>query len=139
MSLGGTVTTFTIPGAFATYAWGMNNRDQVVGQYDMGTYTYGFRRDADGTLTYPIFAPGATRISLSGINDHGLMVGIVVGDAGSSGIFFRSLGQYALYDYPQAEATYFASINNRGLICGSYYIDTGYRSFIVRVRSAAGE
>jgi uncharacterized membrane protein len=138
-SLGGTVTNFTIPGSVYASANDINNLDQCVGSYDSdGTHLYGFRRDADGTLNYPIGVRGADTL-LYGINDHGEMVGLVGDFPEEHGVYFRSPGEYAIYDYPGASYTYFTGINNRGLICGNYVIGSKGSGFIARVRPTTGE
>ena len=58
--IGGTATLFAIPGSSDNLADGINNLDQCVGFYVLERTAAGFRRDADGTLTYPITAPGST-------------------------------------------------------------------------------
>lgn len=140
VTIGGTSTLFQVPGSSYNLASGINNLDQCVGFYVVGTTTEaGFRRDADGTLTYPISVPGSTNTSLSGINDTGSMVGAMVDTTGGHAVFFQPSGMSTVYDYPGATGTSFSGINNKGLICGSYGDATGSHSFIVRVRPAAEE
>ena len=139
VNIGGTVTTFVIPGAVGTGAQGINNLDQVVGAYTNGDTAYGYRRDPDGTLVYPFAVPGAWFTALRGINDDGWMVGTVANPATHGGLF-PSSGGFVLYDYPGASITTFTGINSRGLICGSYYDDQGNpHGFIVRVSPASEE
>jgi len=141
VSIGGTVTNFSVPGADGTGAEGINNLDQVAGSYSIGNVTYGYRRDADGTLDYPIAVPGVVFTGLRAINDQGWIVGNVSSPtSGTHGVLFRSPDQYVLYDYPGAGVTAFEGINNHGLICGDYFDDRGrVHGFIVRVRLAASE
>ena len=139
VSIGGTVTILSLGGQVQTSVGGINNFDQVVGHYVEGTSRFGFRRDADGTLQYPIAVASALKTQLEGINDNGQMVGSVSNDGISwSAVFFLSPGQHVLYNYPGAANTYFDGINNRGLICGSYYKGTGTgvgrHGFIVRMK-----
>jgi uncharacterized membrane protein len=138
VSINGVVTLFTVPGADATYANGINNLNQVVGDYWVDGHVHGFRRDADGTLNLPIDAPDSTDTYLYAINDNGLMVGQALDGHGYHGILFRSPRESALYDYPGASITDFQAINKSGQICGSYY-DGLHHGFVVRVRSATGE
>jgi hypothetical protein len=139
VAIDGTTTSFTIPGADSTVASGINNLNRCVGYYSVGVNIYGFLRDADGTLTYPIAVSGATVTVLMGINDSGQMVGGVGDPAGSHGIFFESPHRHSIYDYPGSDGTYFAGINNRGIISGNAALhSTGQNQpFVARVRPVA--
>jgi hypothetical protein len=141
VNIGGTVTTFVVPGADGTGAEGINNLDQVVGAYTVGATTYGYRRDADGTFVYPFAVPGAWFTALRSINDHGWMVGTVASlTTGTQGVLFRPSGEFVLYGYPGAGVTTFNGINSRGVICGNYYDEQGNpHGFIVRARAASEE
>jgi len=133
--IGGTATLFTIPGSSYNLADGINNLDQCVGFYVNEPIAAGFRRDADGTLTYPITAPGSpSTTALAGINDSGSMVGVMVDTAGVRAVFFDPSGRSTVYDYPGATSTRFSGINNKGMICATYDDGNGTHSFIVRVR-----
>jgi uncharacterized membrane protein len=137
----GVVTSFNVPGSTFSQAIDINSLNQTVGFYGDGRRVLGFRREADGTITYPIAAAGANYTYLSGINDNGSMVGFVYDNTGRQhAILFQSLGKQARYDYPGAGSTSFWGINNGGLISGSY-VDTSLatHNFIARVRPAAAE
>jgi hypothetical protein len=140
VNIGGTTTTFNVPGADGTGAYGINNLDQVVGVYGIGSDTFSYRRDADGTFEYPFAVPGMPT-ALRGINDRGWMVGSVE-ESGviTHGVLFSSRGAFVLYDYPGAIWTYFTDINNGGFICGTYGDNSGAaHGFIVRATAAAEE
>ena len=139
LGIGNGTTYFTVPGATSTSGYGINNLNQCVGSYALRDRSYGFRRDADATLNYPIGVLGATTTVLTGINDNGVMAGWVA-EGYDRGVCFRTPNDFALYDYPGASATVFNGINNRGLICGTY-TDASLRhhGFMGRVRSAASE
>ena len=62
------------PGSTLTEAFGINNRDQVVGLYSNGTSTEGFLYSG-GTYTTLSF-PGNTDTQAWGINDRGQIVGL---------------------------------------------------------------
>jgi hypothetical protein len=139
VSIGGTLTNFKVPGSVYTDVEGINNLGQCVGNYQArNNHHFSFRRNADGTLKYPI---GDRDTFLHGINDHGEMVGLVDYAQGFRfhGIFCPSPNQSFTYDYPGAEFTWFHGINNRRLICGTYFADGAYHGFIVRVRPSADE
>ena len=140
VTIAGTPMLFQVPGSSINFAYEINNLDQCVGYYVVGTTrAAGFRRDADGTLTYPISVPGSTNTTLSGINDIGSMVGAMVDATGGHAVFFQPSGMSTVYDYPGATCMSFSGINNKGLICGSYSDTNGSHAFIGRVRPAAGE
>jgi probable HAF family extracellular repeat protein len=70
----GVCTTIDFPGAQATQPNDINNRGQIVGQYEADGVAHGFLLDG-GTFT-TIDAPGASRSTqVIGINDRGEMVG----------------------------------------------------------------
>ena len=140
VTIGGTTTTFNVPGADGTGAYGLNNLDQVVGNYSAGGDAFGYRRNADGTFEYPFAVPGMGSTSLRGINDRGWMVGSVE-ESGAviHGVLFTSRGAFTLYDYPGAAWTYFTGINNGGFICGTCGDDTGVHGFIVQAKFATEE
>jgi hypothetical protein len=136
VSIDGTLTTFVIPKTGAIDAPGINNLNQVVGGAARLETEYSFRRDADGTLNWPIRAPGFTNTDMFGVDDKGRMVGFVT-DLGTNtqAVFLRPSHRFAFFEYPGALDTEFMDINNRGQICGRYFApDFTYHSFVVRVR-----
>lgn len=133
----GTVTFFEVPGADFTTPVAMNNLNQCVGFYSSEGGWFGFLRDADGTLTYPISASSSGTTFLYGINDNGSMVGTAADRRDVlHAVFIPSLGKAARYDYPGAFASSFWGINNRGQISGNYGDLSGSSNMIVRVRPA---
>jgi hypothetical protein len=76
VSLGGIITTFSVPGATATGAYQLNSSNQVEGYYIDGSGIFhGYWRDSDGTLHFPIDPPGSVETELFGNNDSNWMVG----------------------------------------------------------------
>jgi len=71
-----TFTPIDFPGATRTFANGINNAGQIVGQYNDASNTpHGFLLDVDGSYT-TLDVPGAIRsTSAGGINDAGQIVG----------------------------------------------------------------
>lgn len=125
INIGGVLGTFDIPGAGGVYPTGINNLGQVLGIYynQEHTETYGFFRDADGTLTYPLHHFGSIETVINGINDKGIMVGHYRNRYGAHAIVIRlpHPGRDAIYyDYPETNDTNFAGINNSLLISGTY-------------------
>lgn len=101
----GEISSFIVPGSEnggSTAAFGINNLNQCVGYFRryQDLNVYGFRRDADGTMTYPI----GDRNTLSGINDRGWMVGATFWDNGVHGALFQTPNKMVQYDYPGAGA-----------------------------------
>jgi uncharacterized membrane protein len=131
--LGGVPNLFQVPGSTYNIAEDVNNLDQVVGSYDVGTTQAGFRREADGTLIYPITVSGSTNVALFGINDHGQMVGTMIDTNGSHAVFFQPSGSATIFDYPGGTNTSFGGINNKGLICGGFTDADGTHAFIARL------
>ena len=136
---GGTLVTFAIPGATFLSPAGINNLGQVVGSYNDGAVrrTYGFFRDADGTLTYPLHHSGSTQTFINGINDEGLMVGDYVNRDGQHSFVLRSPfgdgGSVIYYDYPDPpQVTNFSGINNSRLISGIHFYGSSFIAQLVR-------
>ena len=81
----GHVTTLSVPGAATTQALGVNNRDEVVGDYiDAQQQTHGFtwsRQRGFQTVDDPHGVGGTT---INGVNDHGDLVGFYVDPAGNT-------------------------------------------------------
>ena len=136
VEIDGTVSIFKIPGSTIDGATGINNLNQVVGDYRTGQSTHSFLRDADGSLRYPIDAAGAESTDLYAINDRGQMVGSATVLTATHAVFFPSPSRNVSYDYPGAVQTYFTGINSRGLISGFYRTEANglAHGFIVRVK-----
>ena len=139
VTIDGTTTTFTIPGANAIEAEDINNLNQSVGYYRIGLGFYGFFRDPDGALTYPIMASDTSATFLFGINDKRWMVGGANDETGGHAVLFLSPNKHVTYDYPGADSTSFYGINSQGVICGSYTDAAGSHGLIVRAKRAADE
>jgi hypothetical protein len=85
---GGQFTTLAVPGASMTQAFGVNDSDEVVGAYTVGSgnnaATHGFTWTPQGgfhTVDDPQ-GPGATTIN--GVNDHGDLVGFYTDSKGNT-------------------------------------------------------
>ncbi|MEO8043454.1 MAG: hypothetical protein ABI674_00990 [Spartobacteria bacterium] len=124
LNLGGTVSTFAVPGAVATFAYQINLRIESIGYYvDSSGVSHGFTRDKRGNLTFPIDMPGATGTMLLGNNDLGYGVGRYTDAAGMThGLFYITPDQIMTYDYPGSTFTSLTGINQGGFISG-YYLD----------------
>ena len=130
VNLAGTTTLITIPGQFDASASGINNFNQVAGDYstDGGALRHGFFRNSDGTLTFPIDCPGATITVQNGINDRGWIVGRYdFADNIDHGFFLKLPNTFISFDYPGATGTSLNGINRNGLISGRYTDAAGLR------------
>jgi probable HAF family extracellular repeat protein len=72
----GVFTALMVPGSFATNAWDMNPRGDIVGVFQDAAGVHGFVLTADGYTT--INVPGATATRVFGINARGDLVGTYV-------------------------------------------------------------
>jgi probable HAF family extracellular repeat protein len=73
---GGSYTQFDVPGATGTRTGGINDRDQIVGNFfdsAHAAHSHGFLKD--GTSYTTIDVPGATETFATGINNSGTIVG----------------------------------------------------------------
>ena len=115
-------TTFAVPGATATFAYQVNDSNQIIGYYiDATGLKHGYTRDSAGVLTYPIDVLGATETLLLGNNDVNWGVGRYTDTLGvTHGLFYVTPDNILTYDYPGATYTSLNGINKNGLICGYY-------------------
>ena len=136
VSLRGTVATFAVPDATATFAYQLNSFNQIIGYYiDSNGLIHGYTRDSAGVLTYPIDVPGATETLLLGNNDSNWGVGRYTDTSGvTHGLFYITPDDILTYDYPGATYTSLNGINKDGLICGYYGDAAGVsHGFVARV------
>jgi hypothetical protein len=125
ISVGGTITSFSVPGAVSTVALQLNNSKQlVVGYYDDSSgIRHGYFRDATGALHFPIDPPGSTETVLFGPNDRNWVVGRYVDSSTppvTHGLFFVPPDSFFTFDYPGSTFTSLNGINAQGFICGRY-------------------
>jgi hypothetical protein len=119
---GNTPVVFNLPGALLTTASGLNNLDQVVGQYITPSGTvrgYGFVRNTDGTYTL-ISVPGAYIAGLSGINDAGVFVGTWEDFSLNLYAFYGTPGNLTPFSIPGDTRIDLSGINNSDEVVGSY-------------------
>lgn len=75
-----------------------------------------------GSTFHPVSFPGATSISLRGINDLGEIVGSYTGAGNVSHGFLYDSGVYTTIDFPGAISSTAYAINNNGEIVGNYFV-----------------
>jgi len=138
VSVGGTLTSFSVPAAISTFAYEINNSNQlVVGYYiDSSAILHGYFRDTNGTLHFPIDPSGSTSTVLFGLNDKNWAVGRYADSSGAThGLFFVPPNQFFTFDYPGSTFTSLNGINDQGFICGRYADASGIaHGFLARVR-----
>jgi len=135
------VSTFSVPGATATFAFQVNDSGQITGYYiDSSEMTHGYMRDSAGALTYPIDVPDAAGTLLLGNNASNWVVGRYTDTSGvTHGLFYVTPDDIMIYDYPGATYTSLNGINSSGLICGYYNDAAGIsHGFVAKVNFAAG-
>ena len=137
VSVGGTITSFSVPGAVSTVAFQLNNSKQlVVGYYvDSSGILHGYYRDANGALHFPIDPPGSTLTVLFGPNDRNWVVGRYDSLGVTHGLFFVPPNNFFTFDYPGSTFTSLNGINDQGFICGRYTDASGIaHGFLASVR-----
>jgi hypothetical protein len=139
LSIGGTVTEFSITNATATLAYQLNATNQSCGYYvDTSGVSHGYWRDSDGTIHAPIDPVGSTGTILFGNNDRNLIAGRYSDATGAThGIVFVPPNRFLVYDFPGATFTSLNGINRSNLIAGRYTdpgtgIDHGIIAQVVR-------
>jgi hypothetical protein len=88
LTRGGRFITLAAPGASATMALGVNNFDEVVGTYTVGSGSsavmHGFTWTAQHGFTTVDDPHGIGTTTINGVNDHGQLVGFYVDSAGNT-------------------------------------------------------
>jgi hypothetical protein len=128
LNIGGTVSTFFLPHANATFACQINDSNQSCGySIDRLGNIHGLYRDSDGTIHSPIDPPGGSQTLLLGNNNSNVIVGRYVENATgfSYGIVFFPPRTHLIYGYPGSTYTSLNGINNRNMIVGRYIDDSG--------------
>src|SRR4029077_21193473 len=114
VSVGGTVTSFSVPAAVATLAYDIDNSKKlVVGYYiDASGILHGYYRDKDGTLHFPIDPSGSVQTILFGDNNRNWGVGSNADSSGvTHGLFFVPPNNFFTFDYPGSTFTSLNGIN----------------------------
>jgi len=115
----GVFTIIDFPGAYETFAHGINDNGDVVGSYDYnGIYEYGFLL-SNGVYT-AIDVPNSLSSWAFGINNVGQIVGGYDDLNNNQHGFLLSAGAYSTIDYPGSVVSEVDSINNAGAMVGYY-------------------
>lgn len=120
----GKLTSFKFPGSRDTMANDMNNNAVIVGNFDVtgGNGQRAFKVHSGGfsEVKIPGF-PNAPAVA-NGINDFGDIVGEFNGNGSNFG-FRLHQGKLTILSFPGAQGGTFArSINNQGVIVGTYHL-----------------
>jgi hypothetical protein len=119
VNIGGTVTEFYGSGTDNTYALGINNNDEVVGQFfDSSNNSHCFDRSSTGTITEIVY-PGAVQTACTSINDSGVIVGWYENSSNQFYSFTDNAGVFTSLDFISIDG-----INNAGTMVG-YYLGPG--------------
>lgn len=118
--LQGAYTKIDFPGAWQTYAYGINNTNQVIGWYLNLTGGYHAFLWQNGSFT-SIDVPLADHTYSNGINNYGQIVGGYYDQNGVGTSFLRnSDGSFQTLDPPEGfDAFYATGINDAGQIVGA--------------------
>ena len=138
VSVGGTLTLFSVPAAVATLAYDINDSKRlVVGYYiDASGILHGYYRDANGALHFPIDPTGSVGTILFGDNNRNWVVGRYADASGvTHGLFFVPPNNFFTFDFPGSTFTSLNGISSQGNITGRYVDASGIaHGFIARVR-----
>ena len=114
-------TLIEIPGASRSFAYDVNNRNVVVGQYRQGAGdTFGFwKRGTNAHVALQV--PGADRTIAYGVNNDDVIVGAyrLPNETNFRGFIYEA-GIYTLLDFPGATWTVPSDLNDQGVIVGYY-------------------
>lgn len=119
------VRQIDFPGASSTYAYGVNDAGDIVG--DIGAH--GFVYTGGSFTQIDVSLPGATGTTAYGINNDGAIVGIFAANHQTHG-FLDVNGNFSQIDVPGATATYAYGINDGGEIVGRFRDSTGTHGFL---------
>jgi len=106
-----------------SWAYSINNRDDIAGAYtDSSGAFHGYVHHPNNTIT-PIEFPGAIDTQAFGINDRGTVIGVYTDQEGNGHAFLLREGHYRNIDLPGGianQGTLPLSINDFGEIVGEF-------------------
>jgi probable HAF family extracellular repeat protein len=117
-----TYSDIQFPGSISTTPRGINNKGDVVGNYQNSSGVFGFVFSSGDYTT--VSCPGATQGTYAqGINDNGVIVGYYSTDRKNYGFVYANGKCKRLPDF-NGSAVSASAINNAGVIVGSYFVAT---------------
>lgn len=126
------IITVSVPGSTSTVLNGINDSGLAVGTYSEGSSSFGFLRDASGSIT-SFAAPGSTSTFGQGVNG----AGVVVGDYETTllgpyqGYVRDADGNFTSFAVPGSNSTYAYSINDSDQIAGTFTQAGLYHGFLM--------
>jgi probable HAF family extracellular repeat protein len=117
-----TYSNIEVPGAIYTAPTGINDKGEVVGNYETSGKVYGFLL-SNGSFTTISCPNQQTGTFAVGINDNGVVVGYYGRDYKNFGFVYVN-GVCQNLDEFNGSTAYASGINNAGHIVGYYYVGT---------------
>lgn len=121
VDVGGVRTSLAPPNSNASEANGINDKDQIVGDYaDANGHNHGFLYSSSSGGYTEIDVPGASWTAAQDINDSGEIVGRYIGSDAKTHGFVLVDDHFTNVDVPNATATQVMGVDDFGRIVGSY-------------------
>jgi hypothetical protein len=122
LDVGGSISTFTLPGSSYTSPTGINDAGLIVGSVDLGGTGQGFTYSGG---SFSLFSyPGAGLTRAGAVNDTGEIVGQYQNDGCSycpfSGYLYSN-GKFTSLNFPGSAETFAFGINDSGAIVGTMF------------------
>ena len=126
---GGTYTKVGY-GSYGLGLTGINDAGQIVGSYE-GQYGYrhGFFYNLPDHSIHLIDIPGAYYIQTWGMNNAGVVAGVLENGSGPHGFLYQG-GTAEIFNVPGATWSQPIGINSQGIVVGDYLDGTGVHAFV---------
>jgi probable HAF family extracellular repeat protein len=126
----GVFTTIVVPNTDQTYAIGVNNSGEIVGEFvrtpSSLTESFLYRRGV-----FSAVSPNSRITQALGVNDAGQIVGVFIDNNGAPHGFVETRGSFVNIDFPGSVSTEVHGINDSGEIVGGWEdTDGGEHGFI---------
>jgi probable HAF family extracellular repeat protein len=126
----GKVTTLDFPASTLTEAIGLNDFNQVVGDYrDLNGVFHGFLYQNGKFTTIDVPFPGVVTSAPSGINNNGHIAGFYDDAIARHGFFYDGVS-FTTVDVPSVDETAISDINDDDLMVGAYFDGTTLHGFL---------
>lgn len=137
--INGVVTSFDIPGAIFTAAFGISPGGDVVGTYCDNSlcHAYLLRGGTNGALT-TIDVPGAVETDAFGINSLGQIAGTYCDETTCHGYLRNPDGGLITVEPPSSAGSIAFATNPAGQITGLFCDDVGCHAFLATPQSGQG-
>lgn len=119
------------PGSTYSFAFGINNKDVIVGSFVDASSVYEGFVYKHGKYEAIVFPGSVGFTQASGVNDSNTLVGEFIGsDQFTHGFLLTSDGQFTQYDVAVDTSTYVFGINNAGNLAGFVGNDGANQAFV---------